>query len=316
MSEKENPEVLEVLPEEVEGVTNLMPLAPYDHRTLSPVETDERPLALGGMAFAQYREQLEFARSVAKEMRYMAEEFNWLVSIPGSDKPHVKVAGWSTMLAMIGVVPVAEKVELYEVEGFEVARATVQLIRTRDGARVGRGIAMCGAPDETTKDGRITWGNRPQFVKVSMALTRATGKAARLSYAWIIEMAGYSPTPAEDMEDFEPDAGEHSQKNRRIKNQWEEPVISFIVNSGLVDERREAVAILNDSVLSAVPFGDLEVVEAVAYVYGWLQTKERQPKLKDKNLAKAVNGAWIDEQTKEVWIEWALKQVPPENQDA
>lgn len=37
-----------------------------------------------------------------------------------------------------------------------------------------------------------------------MAVTRATGKAYRLSYAWVMAMAGYETTPAEDMPQFEP----------------------------------------------------------------------------------------------------------------
>lgn len=33
----------------------------------------------------------------------------------------------------------------------------------------------------------------------SMAVTRATGKAFRLGFSWVMVMAGYSPTPAEEM---------------------------------------------------------------------------------------------------------------------
>ena len=32
-----------------------------------------------------------------------------------------------------------------------------------------------------------------------MAITRATGKAFRLNYSWIMALAGYEPTPAEEM---------------------------------------------------------------------------------------------------------------------
>jgi hypothetical protein len=265
---KEPQDVLEIEGEIIEGPP-LLPMAPYDHRTLSPVETDDRPLALGGMAFARFQDQLKFARSVAQEMRLLATELDWLVDIRGSSKPHIKVAGWSTMLAMIGVVPVSEKVRMYQIEGYDVAEATVQLIRTRDGARVGRGIATCGAPDEKDRNGNLTWAERPRFVKVSMALTRATGKAARLSYAWIVEMAGYSPTPAEDMPGYEPESGSHGPiKRKRISNQWEQRVIDFLVGNQLVqaedDQKAGARAreILNLSPLMDVPFGELEIVEA------------------------------------------------------
>jgi hypothetical protein len=32
-----------------------------------------------------------------------------------------------------------------------------------------------------------------------MAQTRATGKACRLAFSWIMSLAGYEPTPAEEM---------------------------------------------------------------------------------------------------------------------
>ena len=34
-----------------------------------------------------------------------------------------------------------------------------------------------------------------------MAITRATGKAFRLSFSWIMKLAGFQPTPAEEMVD-------------------------------------------------------------------------------------------------------------------
>jgi len=72
--------------------------------------------------------------------------------------------------------------------------ATVELIRASDGAVIGRGSAICGM-DEST------WASRPRYARRSMAITRATGKAFRLGYSWIITLAGYAPTPAEEMTD-------------------------------------------------------------------------------------------------------------------
>jgi ABC-type proline/glycine betaine transport system substrate-binding protein len=36
-----------------------------------------------------------------------------------------------------------------------------------------------------------------------MAITRATGKAYRLGLSWIVTLAGYQPTPAEEMFDID-----------------------------------------------------------------------------------------------------------------
>jgi len=77
---------------------------------------------------------------------------------------------------------------------WSTSEATVELIRASDGAIIGRGSAICGM-DEST------WASRPRYARRSMAITRATGKAFRLGYSWIITLAGYAPTPAEEMTD-------------------------------------------------------------------------------------------------------------------
>jgi len=71
--------------------------------------------------------------------------------------------------------------------------ATVSLIRVNDGAVIGRGSAICGMDEDT-------WATRPNYARRSMAITRATGKAYRLGFSWIMTLAGYEPTPAEEMD--------------------------------------------------------------------------------------------------------------------
>jgi len=114
-----------------------------------------------------------------------------------SGKAYVRVEGWSTLGAMLGVVPREVSVErnIYEdahgimVEDYE---ATVELVRVTDGAVIGRGSALV-----STDESR--WRGRDRYARRSMAITRATGKAFRLSFSWIMALAGYEPTPAEEM---------------------------------------------------------------------------------------------------------------------
>ena len=49
-------------------------------------------------------------------------------------------------------------------------------------------------------DDERTWRGRPQFMVRSMAQTRACAKALRNCLSWIVVMAGYAPTPAEEMD--------------------------------------------------------------------------------------------------------------------
>jgi hypothetical protein len=47
------------------------------------------------------------------------------------------------------------------------------------------------------------WRNKPLFQLKSMAQTRALAKALRNVMAWVVVLAGYSPTPAEEMDDVQ-----------------------------------------------------------------------------------------------------------------
>jgi len=48
-------------------------------------------------------------------------------------------------------------------------------------------------------DDEKTWRGRPQFMVRSMAQTRACAKALRNCLSWVVVMAGYAPTPSEEM---------------------------------------------------------------------------------------------------------------------
>ena len=104
-------------------------------------------------------------------------------------KKYVQVEGWSTLGAMMGVLP--REVEVYERENGDF-EATVELIRTSDCAVVGRASSIVSSDEKL-------WKGRERYARRSMAVTRATCKAYRLGFSWIMSLAGYEPTPAEEM---------------------------------------------------------------------------------------------------------------------
>ncbi|HLC05561.1 MAG TPA: hypothetical protein VJK02_21185 [Anaerolineales bacterium] len=108
---------------------------------------------------------------------------------------HVHVDGWTTLGAMLGVLPREVSAERQEDGGYV---ATVELVRVSDGMVIGRASSLCGM-DEVDRSGKASWGSKPEYARRSMAVTRATGKAYRLGFAWIMELAGYKTTPAEEM---------------------------------------------------------------------------------------------------------------------
>lgn len=110
-----------------------------------------------------------------------------------SGKRYVVCEGWTTLCAMLGVSPREVSVELDENGDY---LATVELVRNSDGACIARASSICGSDEKT-------WATRPRYARRSMAVTRATGKAARMAFSWIMNLAGYEATPAEEMSDFE-----------------------------------------------------------------------------------------------------------------
>ncbi|OQX11011.1 MAG: hypothetical protein BWK73_18670, partial [Thiothrix lacustris] len=106
---------------------------------------------------------------------------------PINGKKYVKVEGWTTLAVMMGVV--AREVQTTEADG--IYTAVVELVRMSDGACISRASAECGEEKP--------WCTRPRYARRSMAQTRATGKACRLAFSWVMSLAGYEPTPLEEM---------------------------------------------------------------------------------------------------------------------
>ena len=142
---------------------------------------------LGGLTFHNHAELIDRAREIAKNLADIIEQAKLYSNIQG--RKFVKVEGWTTLGAMVGISPVEESSIRLEDGSYE---ATVKLVRQRDGMVIGRASAVCGMDE--------IWGKRPDYQRKSMAATRATGKAYRLGLSWVVVLAGYDPTPAEEMD--------------------------------------------------------------------------------------------------------------------
>jgi hypothetical protein len=102
-------------------------------------------------------------------------------------KEHVHVEGWTLLGSLLGVFPITEWTRRID-DGWE-ARVVA---KTRAGELVGAAESMC-----TPQEAR--WRNADEYAVRSMAATRATSKALRLPLGFIMELAGFDATPAEEM---------------------------------------------------------------------------------------------------------------------
>lgn len=161
-------------------------------RDLVPVARTE---SLDMMKAAEPEAVVKQGQRIAKALSPIIKQGQLSVKIGQGE--HVKAEGWTTMLAMLGILPrqVPERSGWLEGGAYE---ATVELVNAA-GQVVGRATAECGHEDDKP------WNKRPRYARRSMAITRATGKAARMGFSWIMVLSGFSATPAEEMQQ---DSGE------------------------------------------------------------------------------------------------------------
>lgn len=135
----------------------------------------------------QPNQMISFASDMAKSLADVIRKQRLYTSIQGKD--YVRVEGWTTLGSMLGFLPREVSVHEHSDGSYE---AKVELYSLKTGQVVGQASALCSIDEKR-------WGNADKFARRSMAITRATGKAYRLGFSWIMTLAGYEPTPAEEM---------------------------------------------------------------------------------------------------------------------
>jgi hypothetical protein len=128
---------------------------------------------------------------LAKDLAKFIKDNKLTTNVQG--KEFVNVEGWQYAGSRLGIVPVVEHVINVSNEAELKYQAKVTLFDLRHQATVGAGFAVCSNKESGKKFYQ-------EFAIMSMAQTRAIGKAYRNCLAWIIRAAGYEPTPAEEMD--------------------------------------------------------------------------------------------------------------------
>lgn len=170
MPEHETAEVVEGQAEEVGSELAVAPQAPATlFRTDDPAKVLER------------------ATETANALKSVLQRQNLTTTIQGRE--HVRVEGWQTLGAMLGVTPVCTWTRpTGDGDGWE---ARVEA-RTLDGRVIGAAEAECLRSEST-------WKSRDDYALRSMAQTRATSKALASVLRFVVTLAGFDGTPAEEM---------------------------------------------------------------------------------------------------------------------
>ena len=153
-----------------------------------------------------FDDKMVVASEVATSLRNVIDTQNLAVSIQGNK--YVTAEGWGVLGTMLGCSPYVVEVTALPTESKRdiIYKAVVEI---RQGSTV-----LSRAEAIAERNNR----QRDRFAIYSMAQTRALGKAYRMCLSWIVKLAGYEPTPAEEMPKF-------TAKDMQQKKQVNETVV-------------------------------------------------------------------------------------------
>jgi hypothetical protein len=158
-------------------------------------------------------EVLEEARNAARALKDVVQQTNAVIRLGNSE--HLKSEAWQTLGHFYGLggrIKETRFVQYGDVRGFE---AFAELVHIKTGNVVSTGEAMCLSDEEKwsartkyewqgpkNERKRVAVGAEqvPLFQLRSMAQTRALSKAHANGLKWVVVLAGYNPTPAEEVE--------------------------------------------------------------------------------------------------------------------
>lgn len=115
---------------------------------------------------------------------------NLSIKIVGRD--YVMVEGWQFAGGLLGTFPRIASVENLSSSQEIKWKAQVEIVNIKTDKVISTGFAICSNKELKKK-------TFDEYAVLSMAQTRAIGKAYRNVIGWVIKLAGYEGTPSEEM---------------------------------------------------------------------------------------------------------------------
>ena len=127
---------------------------------------------------------------MAVMLRSHIESNNLYTIIVGKKYAHVD--GWCYAGGLMGVMPRIKSLVDLSNDKEKKWKADVDLIRIKGNIVVGNGSALCSNLEAKKR-------TFDEYAVMSMAQTRAIGKAFRNTIGWVMKLGGYESTPSEEM---------------------------------------------------------------------------------------------------------------------
>jgi hypothetical protein len=157
--------------------------------------TVPEPPAQAALFAGKPQDVIKSAAEAATALKEVVMKQGLISNIQGKEYPRCEA--WTLLGSMVGVFPVllwTKRISLEHVDTFADSgwEARVEA-RTMSGAVIGAAEAQCLRSERN-------WKDREDFALRSMAQTRATAKALRMPLGFVMTLAGFEPTPAEEMD--------------------------------------------------------------------------------------------------------------------
>ena len=184
-------------------------------------------------------------------------------------KQFVNVEGWQFAGASLGLMPIITSTQDLSNETAIKYMATCEVRNITTGQLVATGIALCSNAEKTKRF-------FDEYAILSMAQTRAIGKAYRNLLAWLMKAAGFEATPAEEM-DFARD--EVPAKKPKVVEVVAEEIPVEVDRDGIIKDI-QAVARMKD--LTDIFFSNKEYIEKDEQLMKLMKAKKESLTTKKK----------------------------------
>jgi hypothetical protein len=183
---------------------------------------------------------------LSTELSQLIKEKGLSSNIQG--KQFVNVEGWQFAGASLGLMPIITSTQDLSNETAIKYMATCEVRNITTGQLVATGIALCSNAEKTKR-------YFDEYAILSMAQTRAIGKAYRNLLAWLMKAAGFEATPAEEM-DFAKE--ETPTKKPKVVEVIAEEIATEVDRDGIIKDI-QAAARMKD--LTDIFFSNKEYIE-------------------------------------------------------
>jgi hypothetical protein len=168
----------------------------------------------------------EQSLKVAEVLQRFVKEKRLTANIKGKEYPLVEA--WLFAGSQLGLYPIVVHTENLSKSDEIKYGATVEIHRMSDDKVMSRGYALCSNKEASKR-------LFDEYAILSMAQTRAEGKAFRMLLSWIMKAAGFEATPAEEM-DFNKTP---SQEIDDVPTEGERQMLRKLVFSSTLGEKEK-----------------------------------------------------------------------------